>query len=247
MAYSTLIFDLSEVLVFGLWGAEHGLGERLGLPEKRVAQELWIPWATSLFEGRLTEQQYLDEVIRKAGWQNITAFEVGVYLRENFRRSVPGMQELIRRLAPRYELALLTDHAREWVEYIREQHPVLECFAHQFTSYELRHTKRERVTFLTVLYKLGRQAGECVFVDDLATNIEVARSVGIHALQFKDAATVGRGLAEAGIQRRIGTFRATLASSNQPPPHQGHPSCSMGDPGYWCCLPPASMMINMVI
>ncbi len=187
MTYSTLIFDLSEVLINGLWGAEHGLAARLGLPENRVAQELWIPWATSLFEGRLTEQQYLDEVIRKAGWQNITAVEVGDYLRENFRRRVPGMHELIRRLAPRYELALLTDHAREWVEYIREQHPVLECFAHQFTSYELRHTKRERVTFLTVLYKLGRQAAECVFVDDLAANIEVARSVGLRAIQFKDA------------------------------------------------------------
>lgn len=199
MTYSTLIFDLSEVLIAGLWGAEKELAVRLGLPEKRVAQELWIPWATSLFEGRLTEQQYLDEVIRKAGWQNITAFEVGAHLRENFRRSVPGMQELVRRLAPRYELALLTDHAREWVEYIREQHPVLECFAHQFTSYELRHTKRERITFLTVLYQLGRQAGECVFVDDLATNIEVARSVGIHGIQFKDVSQLITDLHALGI------------------------------------------------
>ena len=164
-----------------------------------MAQELWIPWATSLFEGRMTEQQYLDEVIRKAAWQGITAAEVGGYLRENFRRRVPGMEELIRSLAPRYELALLTDHAREWVEYIREQHPVLECFAHQFTSYELRHTKRERVTFLTVLYKLGRQAGECVFVDDLATNIEVARSVGLHAIQFKDAVQLTADLRALGI------------------------------------------------
>ena len=199
MQYSTLIFDLSEVLIYGLWGAEQGLAARLGLPEKRVVQELWIPWATSLFEGRLTEQQYLDEVIRKAGWQGVTAAEVGSYLRENFRRRVPGMQELIRRLAPRYELALLTDHAREWVEFIREQHPVLECFSHQFTSYELRHTKRERITFLTVLYKLGRQPGECVFVDDMATNVEVARSVGIHAIQFKDASQLTADLQALGI------------------------------------------------
>jgi HAD superfamily hydrolase (TIGR01509 family) len=200
VTYSTLIFDLSEVLIAGLWGAEKGLAARLGLPEKQVAQELWIPWATSLFEGRLTEQQYLDEVIRRNGWQQITAAEVGGYLRHNFCERVPGMEELIRRLAPRYELALLTDHAREWVEYIRQQHPVLERFAQQFTSYELRHTKRERVTFLTVLYKLGRQAAECVFVDDLYTNVEVARSVGIYAIQFKDAAQLTAELRALGIK-----------------------------------------------
>jgi FMN phosphatase YigB (HAD superfamily) len=96
-------------------------------------------------------------------------------------------------------LALLSDHAREWVEFILPQHPFLECFSHQFFSYELRHTKRERITFLTVLYKLGRQAGECVFVDDLATNIEVARSVGLHGIQFKDVQQLTAELRGLGL------------------------------------------------
>lgn len=187
MTYSTLIFDLSEVLIPGLWGAEKPLAARLGLPEKTVAQGIWIPLATSLFEGRLTERQYLDEVIRRNGWEGITADEIDGFMRQNFCRRLPGMEDMIRRLSQRHELALLSDHARAWVEFIREQHPFLECFSHQFFSYELQHTKRERITFLTVLYKLGRQAGDCVFVDDLATNIEVARSVGIHAIQFQNA------------------------------------------------------------
>ena len=199
MAYSTLIFDLSEVLIAGLYGAETGLAARLGLPEKTVERLIWIPWAPSLFEGRLTERQYLDEVIRRGGWTGITADEVGAYLRQNFCRRVPGMEELIRGLSDRYELALLSDHAREWVEFIRQQHPVLECFSHRFFSYELRHTKRERVTFLTVLYRLGRPAGECVFIDDLATNLEVARSVGLHAIQFQDVGQLTAELRALGL------------------------------------------------
>jgi putative hydrolase of the HAD superfamily len=199
VTYSTLIFDLSEVFISGLYGAEVALAARLGLPEKTVERLLWIPWATSLFEGRLTERQYLDEVIRRGGWTGITADEVGGYLRQNFCRQVPGMQDLLSRLAGRYELALLSDHAREWVEFIRKQHPFLEGFSQQFFSYELRHTKRERITFLTVLHKLGRQADECVFVDDLPTNVEVARSVGIHGIPFKDVQQLTTELRALGL------------------------------------------------
>ena len=200
MAYSTLIFDLSEVFISGLYGAETELAPRLGLPEKTVQRDLWIPWTVSFFEGRLTEKQYLDEVIRRGGWTGITADEVGGYLRRNFCNRVPGTEELLRRLSGRYELALLSDHAREWVEFIRQQHHFLERFSHRFFSFELQHTKRERITFLTVLYKLGRQPGECVFIDDLATNIEVARSVGIRAIQFRDAGQLTAELKDLGIE-----------------------------------------------
>lgn len=199
VTYSTLIFDLSEVLISGLHGAEVDLAARLGLPEKTVERDIWLPWAPSFFEGRLTEKQYLDEIIRRGGWTGITTDEVGAYLRKNFCRRVPGMEDFIRRLSGRYELALLSDHAREWVDFIRQQHPILECFDHIFFSFELRHTKRERITFLTVLYKLGRQAGDCVFIDDLATNIEVARSVGIHGIQFQDVGQLTAELRALGL------------------------------------------------
>jgi FMN phosphatase YigB (HAD superfamily) len=197
--YSTLIFDLSEVLIAGLWGAERGLAARLELPEKRVAEELWIPWATSLFEGRLTEHEYLQEVIRRSGWQGISPEEVGGYLRQNFCVRVTGMEDILRYLSQRYELALLSDHAREWVMFIHQQHPFLDLFSNQYFSYELRHTKRERITFLTVLHKLGRQASQCVFVDDLEHNVAVAASVGIRSVQFKDASQLARELRGLGL------------------------------------------------
>ncbi|HET6846490.1 MAG TPA: HAD-IA family hydrolase [Anaerolineales bacterium] len=199
MAYSTLIFDLSEVLIHGLWGAERLLAEHLGLPEKRLAQELWIPWATALFEGRLTEHEYLREVIRRGGWKGISPEEVGRYLRQNFCQQVPGMEQVIQNLAEHYELALLSDHAREWVDFIHKQHGVLNCFSQQFFSFELRHTKRERVTFLTVLHQLRRPAADCIFIDDLPVNIEVARSVGIHGIQFTGAAALTAELRALGI------------------------------------------------
>jgi len=200
MAYTTLIFDLSEVFIAGLYGAEEKLAARLHLPERVVEHGLWIPWATSLFEGRLTEHQYLEEVIRRGGWHGITPEELGGYLRNNFCRPVPGMQAFVRKLAARYELSLLSDHAREWVDFIRKQHPFLECFQHQFFSFDLGHTKRERITFLTVLWQLGKPAAECVFVDDLEHNVAVARSVGIHAVQFKGVQALTEDLRSLGFE-----------------------------------------------
>ena len=197
--YSTLIFDLSDVLIAGLWGAEKPLAQRLGVPERSVADALWIPWAFSLFEGRISEKQYLEEVIRRHAWRGISADEVGQLLRQGFLQRVDGMEDLVRALSAKYDLALLSDHAREWVDFIRRHVPVLEVFPHQFFSFELRHTKRERITFLTVLYKLHRSPAECVFVDDLAVNIEVARSVGLRAVQFKDCRQLIAAFRDLGI------------------------------------------------
>ncbi len=67
------------------------------------------------------------------------------------------MESLLGRLAIDHELVLLSDHAAEWIAYIRTIHPFLRLFKAQFFSFELKQTKREPSTFHTVLEAIHRE------------------------------------------------------------------------------------------
>jgi HAD superfamily hydrolase (TIGR01509 family) len=90
-------------------------------------------------------------------------------------------------LASRYELALLSDHAREWVAYVQSIHPFLKRFRHTFFSYDLGRTKRDPQAFLTVLDVTSVPAHRCLFIDDNPKNVNVAESVGIPGIRFVNA------------------------------------------------------------
>jgi FMN phosphatase YigB (HAD superfamily) len=47
---------------------------------------------------------------------------------------------------------------------------------------------------------LGKRADVCLFVDDLESNIRVARSVGIDGIQFKNANQAAQALRDRGIR-----------------------------------------------
>jgi HAD superfamily hydrolase (TIGR01509 family) len=151
-----------------------------------------------LMRGKVTEDAYLAWAIEAYGW-DIPASELKWMLRDNFSRPVPGTAGLVQELAGRFELALLTDHGREWMGHIVAVHSFLALFDHVFTSYELGRLKVDPGTFDVVLAKLGRAPEACLFVDDNPRNVEAARATGIEAILFESAEQlrgelIGRGV-----------------------------------------------------
>jgi HAD superfamily hydrolase (TIGR01509 family) len=197
--YSTLIFDLSEVLISGLTGVEKTLAPRLELPEKEIFEAMFAPPTHEFFEGKVTEKHWLEQLIQKNAWVGVSAEELAQIVRRNFDRPVDGTEAMVRQLAGSYELALLSDHAREWVDYLRPRHAFFSAFPHQFFSFELGHTKRESIAFSMVLERLNKTGDDCLFVDDLESNLRVARSVGIQGILFKDARQAAAELRRLGI------------------------------------------------
>ena len=196
----TIIFDLSEVLIAGLYGMETVLVEEMEIctMEEAIAG-LQTIMHDGIMTGERTEDEYMDYIITKTGWE-LDPVAMKARIRKNFHSDVPGMIDLLKRLRGRYPLVLLSDHAREWVDYILSIHPFLEWFDRLFWSFELRSTKQDARTFLTVLdeLRLGPQA--VLFIDDNPSNIRVAQSVGIDAVQFQGVDRLladlrGRGIA----------------------------------------------------
>jgi len=196
----TIIFDLSEVLIAGLLGIEKPLAAILRIPEERAFAMLGGPPLQQLFCGKLSENGYLAWLIEHNRWA-IRPEQIKGILRANFRRTVAGMPEFLDRLTPRYELALLSDHGREWIAYIESVHRFLGQFHARFYSYQLGQTKQEPSTFQMVLGRLKREASQCLFIDDSEANVRVARSVGIPAIRFTTAQALALELPAIGVER----------------------------------------------
>jgi len=190
----TLIFDLSEVLIAGLLGIEKPLAARLRIDEPTVLPAFAGQFLEDLCCGRLSEDEYLALILQSQRWV-IAAAEVKRIIRENFHQRVPGMEDLVAQLARRHELFLLSDHAAEWVAYIRGVHPFLEIFKTRFFSFELKQTKREPSTFQKVLAAVGRRPDECLLVDDSALNLRAAADIGLPGIRFTSADALARDLA----------------------------------------------------
>lgn len=180
---STIIFDLSEVLIAGLLGVEEVLSPRLQSPPETILSAFGGHLLHELCCGRLTEDIYLSQILEQQQWP-IPSQDIKALIRENFQRQVPGMESVLSTLARRYQLILLSDHASEWVNHIQQIHPFLETFNYQFFSYQLNQTKREPSTFLKVLATIQKQPGQCLFIDDSVLNVSTAETVGIKGIQF---------------------------------------------------------------
>jgi HAD superfamily hydrolase (TIGR01509 family) len=192
-----LIFDLSEVLVGGLFGVIDPLADRLGMPQGAVMEGLGGESWLAFMEGRCDENGYWRSVLDQTGWP-ITESQLAALAREAFREPVAGMPGLLSRLAG-HQLVLLSDHGREWMDFIRQSHPFLDCIGRRFLSYEMGQTKRRIDTFHRVIRELGCAADCCLFIDDLPQNVERAMTAGIPSLHFRSAAGLAEDLAAAGV------------------------------------------------
>ena len=99
---------------------------------------------------------------------------------------IPETIELIRRLKGRYKLGLLSntnewDH--EFAIRIVEIYPLFDAVT---TSYEVRAKKPDERIYLDCLEKLGLEAHECIFIDDIKEYAEKASSLGMVGHRYVD-------------------------------------------------------------
>ena len=181
-----IIFDLSEVLIAGLVGVEEELSQVLPVPQEQILPGFGGSWLEELLVGNISEDTYLNHIIARERWAVSTA-RLKTAVRNNLHKEVAGSLAILTELASRYELALLSDHAREWIAYVKSIHPFLKRFKHTFFSYDLKRTKRDPQAFLQVLDVTAVPPHRCLFIDDNPNNVNVAESVGIPGIRFVSA------------------------------------------------------------
>lgn len=198
-----IIFDLAEVLIYGLLGVEETMAPELNITPEAYFESLSSVPLVALFEGRLTEDAFLKSVIEQTSW-NISIDRMKDAIRANFHREVEGTLDIVQQLAPHYNLYLLSDHTREWITYIRSVYSFFDLFDRSFFSYDLGSIKENPKTFEAVLAAISAKPETCLFIDDSQDNCVVAESVGIRSIRFLDADQLRRELDQRGM---LGTSR----------------------------------------
>lgn len=99
----------------------------------------------------------------------------------------------------RYLMAALNNEAVELNVYRIRKFGLRKSFSAFFSSCFLGARKPNPEIYRMALEIAQREPAECVFIDDRAENVETARQIGIHAIQFRGAAQARRDLSEMGI------------------------------------------------
>ncbi|MEZ4862841.1 MAG: HAD family phosphatase [Caldilineaceae bacterium] len=179
--FDAIVFDLGGVLI-ELSGVDRMLEL---LQHQLTVEELWTRWLTSpavhQFEtGQIDADVFTTLLFTEFGITidaaqfiaEFTSWPQGLY---------PGATDLLRALAPHYQLACLTNtNALHWPR-ICDEMGVLDHFTAHFASHEVGMVKPHPEIFAHVLDALGYAPERILFLDDNRLNVEAAQAVGISA------------------------------------------------------------------
>jgi putative hydrolase of the HAD superfamily len=195
----TLMFDLSEVLICGLIGIEKDLSQILNIPNDTILPQFGGNILVDLCRGEITEDEYLSQVMGASGWA-IPKNLLKEIIRKNFHHQVEGMISLLKSLSKQFPLVLVSDHAREWIEYIEKIHTFLSLFQRKVYSFDTGMVKNDPAYFPSILITLQCKGEDCIFIDDNPRNVEQARLVGIHAILFQGRSKLESDFIRIGVK-----------------------------------------------
>ena len=85
-----------------------------------------------------------------------------------------------------YKIYILSNFAGKEYERLEKENEFFKLADGKVISYSVKKIKPEREIYELLLDKYDLKAEECVFLDDLESNINGAKNVGIHGIVFKD-------------------------------------------------------------
>lgn len=156
--------------------------------------------SASFENGQLDLDQYLDRTIfyrpRGFGKEEVRDF---MYAQSE---ALPDSLALVARLAQARKvfLATLNNESRELNLYRIEKFGLRNYFSVFFSSCYLGVSKPHPQIYRLALDISQRQAEECVFIDDRSLNLECARRLGLHTIQFLNAGQLEGDLRTLGVE-----------------------------------------------
>lgn len=171
------LFDFAEVCMMGMIGAEDTMAAALGL-----------------------EKEYPAEI----GGEPASEFLMRA-MRANFKE-IRGTADIVRALRKSgYRTGLISDHAREWVEFCKSVFPLDELFDVQCYSFDSGYTKKNPRSFMHALEKMKADPGSTLFVDDNSTNLYIAQQPPVnirYVHQFTNPSALVSALPAYGVRLR---------------------------------------------
>jgi putative hydrolase of the HAD superfamily len=145
----------------------------------------------------------LDEYVRRTVFYRERTFTQDQFKQFMFEQSqaLPESLEFLRQLAKSqpHMNAALNNESLEINEYRIRTFRLRDCFRAFFSSCYLGVRKPDREIYSLALKITQRDPAECLLIDDRGLNLECAREMGMHTIQFKDVAQLRAELAKLGV------------------------------------------------
>jgi HAD superfamily hydrolase (TIGR01509 family) len=190
-----VVFDLGGVLLE--WNPAKILGDFYADPAlRRLLKESLFGHADwlALDRGTLSEAEVLARAEQRTGRPASELAALHAAMRESLHAK-PDTVALLDRLHARgIPLYCLSNMSAAVYDHLRLRHDFWDRFRGIVISGHIRLVKPEPEIFTHLLERFGLEADETVFIDDMAANVEGARAVGMHAIQFHDAGDCARQL-----------------------------------------------------
>jgi len=190
-----VIFDLGGVLLD--WNPDKILQGFYSDPALRalLKSELFLhPEWQAHDRGALRETELIESVRGRTGRPNAEVSALLHVVRESLvtkPETVALLRSLHRRGVPLY---CLSNMPVSVYAHVRLRHEFWDAFSGIVISGKVKMMKPEREMFEHLLTRFKLDPRQTVLVDDLTPNIEGARAVGLHAIQFRDAAQCAQEL-----------------------------------------------------
>jgi putative hydrolase of the HAD superfamily len=97
-------------------------------------------------------------------------------------------------------IGAINNESRELNEYRIQKFELRRDFQVFFSSCYVHSRKPEEMIYRVALDVTRRPAGECIFIDDRALNLECPRRLGMHAIQYRDTEQLRSDLRRYGIE-----------------------------------------------
>lgn len=118
---------------------------------------------------------------------------------EPYSRALPGMADLLQRLAARHRLLLLSNVDSHYWNAIRPLHPELSYFESLLVSCDLGLCKPQIEIFQQAARVAGVTPDRCLFIDDTARNVDAASTMGFQTHLFTSVENLRNELLTRGL------------------------------------------------
>jgi putative hydrolase of the HAD superfamily len=199
MTVSVLFFDIGGVVLSNGWdrvSRRHCI-ETFGLDWEEFQDR--HEFVSESFEtGSMTLDDYLDRTVfyRTRSFSR-QEFVEGMYAESH---AIPGTLEFISTLKSRYLLSTLNNESRELNQYRIARFGLDGVFDLFLTSSYVGVKKPHREIFQLALDIAHKAPDEAVFIDDRPLNLDGAKEVGMHTIEFRDIEQLASGLSELGVE-----------------------------------------------
>jgi putative hydrolase of the HAD superfamily len=185
----TFIFDLGKVIVpFELDNSVKILESFCDITGVEIREKIFASEEIRQFEtGKISAKDFFEHLLILLNakirydhfveaWNSI--FSLEPLISEN----------LIKNLASKYRLLILSDTNELHFEFIRKNFPILSHFDEFVVSFEVGFLKPAPEMFRAAVEKAQCLPNECLFTDDREGNVKGAKKFGIDAVQFISSA-----------------------------------------------------------